>query len=92
MEVTDATFAGPFEGAAPGVVMRLEVQGTFLFRSAPIIARVGDVRVENIFMNLEGDGFVGQLRAFPKNGDKLRVGYLDTGLVTTNIVYHPPIS
>ena len=93
MNVTDATFAAPFEGAAPGVVLRVEVEGSdFLHRAAPVIAEVGDVVVENIVVNIEGDGFVGQLRAFPKNGDKLKVGYLDLGLTTTNIVFHPPVA
>jgi hypothetical protein len=93
MEITDAIFAAPFEGADPGVKLRIEAQGSnFLHRAAPIIAQVGDVIVENIFVSLDGGGFVGQLRTFPKNGDKLKVGYLGAPLVTTNIVYHPPIS
>lgn len=90
MDITAATFAAPFEGADPSVKLRVEVQGSnFQHRSAPLIAQVGDVIVENIAMRLESDGFVGQLRQLPKNGDKLKVGYLDTGLVTTNIVYQP---
>ncbi len=93
MDITDAIFASPFESADPGVKLRVEVEGSgFIHRAAPLVAQVGDVIVENIVVNLEGDGFVGQLRTFPKNGDKLKVGYLGTPLVTTNIVYHPPVS
>jgi hypothetical protein len=92
MEVTDATFGPPFPGAGPGWVLRIEVKGkSFLHRAAPVVAQVGDVQVERIYVKLAGDGFVGLLRSFPKNGDKLKVGYLDTGLTTTNVVFHPPV-
>ena len=93
MEVTDATFRPPFQGAGPGWVLEVEVKGSnFLHRAAPVIAQVGNVLVERIFVKTEGDGFVGLMREFPKNGDKLQVGYLDTGLRSTNIVFHPPIA
>jgi len=93
MKITSATFAPPFEGADPSVVLRIEVQGSdFQHRAAPIIALVGDVIVENICVSLGNDGFVGQLREFPKNGDSLKVGYLDTGLATTSVVYNSLVS
>lgn len=92
MEITDATFDAPFEGAPPGVVLRIEAQGSnFVYRVAPIVARVGSVIVENLVVNLEGDGFVGQLRALPNAGDPLLVGYLDLPLIETGIVYNPPV-
>lgn len=93
MQVTDATFRAPFAGAGPGWVLEVEVNGSnFLHRASPVVAQVGDVPVERIFVNTEGDGFIGLLRSFPKNGDKLKVGYLDTGLKNTDVVYHPPVA
>jgi hypothetical protein len=92
MEVTDASFGPPFEGAGPGWVLQVDVEGKNIVPlAAPVIAQVGDVLVERIFVKPDGDGFVGLLRTFPKNGDKLKVGYLDIGLTTTNVVYHPPV-
>lgn len=91
MEITDAIFDTPFDGADPGVKLRIEVQGSnFLIRAAPLVAQVGEVIVENIAMNLDGDGFVGQLREFPESGDELKVGYLGSDLVATSFTYQPP--
>ena len=93
MEVTDATFRPPFDGAGPEWVLEVEVAGSgFLHRAFPVVARVGDVLVEQIMVDAGGERFVGLLRAFPNNGDRLQVGYLDTGLRDTDVVFQPPIA
>lgn len=93
MNVTDATFGPAFEGAGPEWALQVEVEGSgFEFRAASVIAQVGDVPVERIVLKLEGDGFIGLLRDEPSAGDKLQVGYLDTGLVDTDIEYQPLVA
>ena len=90
MNVTDATFGPAFEGAGAEWELQVEVEGSgFEPRAGSIIARVGDVPVERIVLKLEGDGFMGLLREHPNAGDKLKVGYLDMGLMETDIEFQP---
>lgn len=93
MNVTDATFGPAFEGAGAEWKLQVQVEGTgFEHRAAPVVAQVGDVLVEEILVNDGGDGFIGLLREEPNAGDKLQVGYLDTGLVDTDIEYQPLVA
>lgn len=93
MNVTDATFAPAFEGAGPEWALEIDVEGSeFEFRAAPIVAQVGQVRVERIVLKLENDGFTGLLRQHPNAGDKLQVGYLDEGLMETDIEFQPLVA
>lgn len=90
MLVTNATFDVPFGGTNPNWKLRIKVEGSeFLHRAAPVIAQVGTVPVEAIIVRLAGDGFMGLLAALPANGDLLSVGYLDTGLLPTDITFDP---
>jgi len=92
VQITEATFHGPFEGSDPAFKLRVEVKGSeFLLRAAPIVAQVGNVMVESIVVNMEGDGFGGLLRSLPPARSELKVGYLDTGLTGTGFTYDPPI-
>jgi hypothetical protein len=93
MQITNVTFASPFEESDPIWVLRIEVEGSeFLHRAAPVVARVGDVRVEWIIVNMDGDGFAGFLRTFPPVGAELKVGYADSNLIETGFTYDPPIA
>lgn len=90
MNVTDATFGPAFEGAGAEWELQVEVEGSgFESRAGSVIAQVGDVPVERIVLKLEGDGFMGLLREQPNAGDKLQVGYLDMGLMETDIEFQP---
>lgn len=90
MNVTDATFGPAFEGAGAEWKLQVKVEGSgFEHRAAPVIARVGDVLVEQILVNEDGTGFIGLLRDEPNAGDNLQVGYLDTGVGDTGIGYQP---
>ena len=92
MKIDDATFVPPLEGADPVYVLRLEATGSeFEARAMPIVARVGAVLVETLVINLDGSGFVGQLRAMPQVGDELEVGYADTPLIKTGLTFDPLI-
>lgn len=88
MEVTKVTYDFPFGGADPTWKLRIKVEGSeILHRAAPFIAQVGNVPVEAIIVRVAGDGFMGLLGAVPADGETLKVGYLDTGLVDTGIAY-----
>lgn len=90
MNVTNATFGPAFEGAGAEWELQVQVEGSkFEFRAASVIAQVGNVPVERIVLKLEGDGFIGLLRKQPNAGDKLQVGYLDMGLMETDIEFQP---
>jgi hypothetical protein len=92
MQIDDAAFHPPFEGADPAYVLRIEVTGSdFEYRAAPVVARVGAVPVEALVVDLEGTGFVGQLRSMPQTGDELEVGYEDGELIKTGLTFDPPI-
>jgi hypothetical protein len=88
VQVSRTTFVALTGGTDPTWVLRLEVGGTdFVARAAPVVATVGPVPVEFIFLNVDGDGFTGLLRTFPADGAQVRVGYLDTGLTDTGFIY-----
>jgi hypothetical protein len=92
MKISKATFDKPFEGAEPVWALRVEVEGEeFIHRALPVVAQVGNVRVESIVVNMAGDGFVGLLRSVPPVGAELKVGYADSKLIETGITFNPPI-
>lgn len=93
MQVTNVIFHPPLPGADPRWVLQVEVEGSdFHSRAIPFVASVGNVAVEDIFLKLDGDGFVGLLQSLPGEGDELKIGYLDRELVGTGFTYQaqPP--
>jgi len=92
MQVTNAIFDVPFGGSNPSWPIRVIVAGSdFEHRASPVVAKVGNVTVEAILVTLAGDGFVGLLATTPAVGDTLKVGYLDTDLIDTNIPFQTPV-
>jgi hypothetical protein len=82
-----------FETLPPDSHAGWRVLGTELFNeSVPVIAAVGDMPVQVVFMMPAGAGFVGFLVEVPPIGARLRVGYADIGLEDTPITYQPPIA
>lgn len=72
-----------------GYVMRISGTGrNFQPRALPFLARVGDLEIEMISWNLQGDRFVGYLRRVPNTGDRLFVGY-GAANQPTNITFRP---
>lgn len=84
--------AGLFErlepGSARGFALRLHTIGSgFEHRAAPVLARVGSVVVERIFIAPDGRGFSGLLAKVPKEGDRLFVRYADEKEFRTDVTY-----
>ena len=89
MLVTNATFAVPTAGADPAWVLELDVEGTgFLNRAPQLLARIGSVRVEALFIKPNGDGFIGMLKSVPTAGTELEIGYDGEGMVGTGFFYN----
>jgi hypothetical protein len=93
LTVTGAEFETLPPDSHGGWRVRVTVVGTELFNeSVPVIAAVGDMPVQVVFMMPAGAGFVGFLVEIPPIGARLRVGYADIGLEDTPITYQPPIA
>jgi hypothetical protein len=91
MQVTNVTFGVPLPGADPRWVLRIDVEGSgFRARAIPFVASVGNVPVEVIAPKMAGAGFLGLLSSYPNDGDELKVGYLDEGLISTGLTYQTP--
>jgi hypothetical protein len=88
MNVTSAIFERLDHGVAPGFLLRLYATGSgFRVRAPPLLARVGDVPVEDIFLVPGGGGFTGFLAKAPNAGDRLYVRYADEREFMTDVVY-----
>lgn len=88
MKVTEALFEELEAGSIPGFVLRIHVIGSgFSPRAVPVLARVGDIAVEQIFTAPEGAGFSGLLASRPNEGDRLFVRYADEREFSTPIVF-----
>jgi hypothetical protein len=71
--------------------LRIDVEGSgFVSRAVPLAAYVGDVPVERIVTKLGFSGFAGMLRMLPPEGAELKVGYLDSPLMSTGFTYQTP--
>jgi hypothetical protein len=90
MQVTKATFDDPPTGADPAWVLELDVEGTgFLNRAPQLLAQIGTVPVEALFIKPNGDGFIGMLKSLPSDGTELEIGYDGEGMVGTGFFYNP---
>ncbi len=88
MNIDSATYHDLSAASEPLWKLRIVVQGShFMHRAKPIAAEVGQVPVEVIVIDAEGDRFVGLLGALPNNGDVLKVGYLGGQLLNTGLAY-----
>jgi len=88
MNVTTAFFEPLEPGAIPGFALRLYVMGSgFEARAASVLARVGNVVVEQIFIAPDGAGFTGLLAQPPNDGDRLFVRYTDEREFSTAVVF-----
>lgn len=68
--------------------MHLQVDGeNFAMRSVPVVARLGEQDVRRLVIRSDGRGFAGVLERNPQEGDRLFVGYADTELQATSVVY-----
>lgn len=91
MHVENATFEVLAEPPVPQWAVRVTATGTdFEIRALPLSARVGDVPVEGLLENDDGQGFVGYLGEVPPNGSHLFVGYIAGQLRDTDIVFEVP--
>lgn len=64
----------------------------FCPRAVPLIAWVGDQAVSRIVLSSHGDRFSGVLIDPPNDGDRLRVGWADGELQTTEIVFRSKVT
>ena len=88
MNVSSAIFEQLEPGSVPGFELRIYVVGSgFQRRAASVLARVGNVPVEQIFLASDGAGFSGFLAARPNDGDRLFVRYADGREFTTSVVF-----
>jgi hypothetical protein len=67
------------------VIVRFAGTG-FVEAASPVVAMVGDLRVEGIMIDQAGGG-VGFLRTVPPEGAPLKIGYMDVGLQTTDFTF-----
>lgn len=68
--------------------MHITAEGEgLLARAAPLVARLGEQPVRNIVLKANGSGFAGILEQMPRSGDRLFVGYADTELAQTDVVF-----
>ena len=93
MDVSGAIFEDRDPAMPPGWLLTVTVQGSgFHDKAEPLLASVGSVPVECIFVNPEGTEFSGMLRAVPQIGEVLTVGFLDSPQSATTITFTlPPI-
>ena len=88
MKVEKGFFETLEPGSVPGFVIRVYVEGeNFEHRAVPLLARVGDQPVEELFVAPDGSGFAGFLATTPNDGDRLFVRYADETEFPTNIVF-----
>ncbi|KUH93942.1 hypothetical protein [Mycobacterium sp. IS-3022] len=88
MQVTRAHFEELESGAVPGFAMKVYVEGEdFEPRAVPLQARVGEQRVDQLFVAPDGSGFAGVLAEIPNDGDRLLVRYAEAIELTTNVVF-----
>jgi hypothetical protein len=59
----------------------------FIPRAVPLVAQLGAQPIVRIVIRSDGKGFAGILEQPPRNGDRLKVGYADTELRETSVVY-----
>lgn len=77
-KITGVLYEDLEPGAVPGFVARVYAIGTgFVYRAAPLLARVGTQPVQRIFIAPDGDGFSGFLATAPGPEDHLFVHYMD---------------
>jgi hypothetical protein len=91
LRVTDALFL-----PAAGTRMHLQVFGeNFIARAAPLLARLGEQMVASVVISADGRSFAGILEQLPQSGDRLFVGYEDSAMQSTDVVYRgdgrPPL-
>lgn len=68
--------------------LRVYVTGTgFVPVGTLLMATVGSVTIEGIFLLPDGSGFAGYLASTPNDGDALSVGY--SVLTVTDLLFHP---
>src|SRR5262245_21378708 len=66
----------------------VHVIGTgFSHRAIPLVATVGETRVEQIAINPDQNGFSGWMREEPADGALLRIGWLDGPMFETDTQY-----
>jgi hypothetical protein len=88
MLVTKATFSVPSARADPAWLLELNVEGAgFRYRALQLLAQVGAVPVEALFIKPNGDGFIGMLKSLPTEGTELEIGYQGEGMVGTGFLY-----
>ncbi len=69
--------------------LRIHVAGEgYVARALPLAAVVGDVVVEQVVEDPTGRGFTGVLAEVPEEGAVLKVGWIDSDLVATDVVFH----
>lgn len=86
LEVLAARLIPLEPGQGRGVQILVFAEGLHA-RAAPLVARVGEQAVETIHQS--PGGFSGVLARPPRAGDRLEVGYLDTGPQPTEVVFGP---
>lgn len=90
MRVDRGSFEVLEPGSIPGFAMRVYAEGEDLeFRAVPLLARVGDQRVDQLFIAPDGSGFSGYLVSEPNPGDRLFVRYADETEFPTTVVFGP---
>jgi hypothetical protein len=88
MNVTSALFEVLEPGSIPGFALRIYAAGSgFSSRAVPVLARVGAVTVEQIFLGPAGAGFTGLLATRPNHGDRLFVRYADEKEFSTDVIF-----
>jgi hypothetical protein len=89
--ITSASFETLAEPPIPAWIIRMTAVGTDLTDTAlKLAARVGDVPVEGLLIDDDGNGFTGYLTAAPIDGDRLFVGYDPSLLEDTGVTYSAP--
>lgn len=89
--ITSASFENLAEPPIPAWIIRITAVGSDLTDTAlKLAARVGDVPVEGVLIDDDGNGFTGFLAAAPSDGDHLFVGYDPSVLEDTGVVYSAP--
>jgi hypothetical protein len=86
---TTIEFATP-DADAPGGpwALRVYVTGSgFVAIGTLLMATVGAVSIEGVFLFPDGSGFAGYLASTPNDGDTLSMGY--SQLTPTDLAFHP---
>lgn len=94
--VTKAIFERMPDGVSARWRLRVHVFGTGFEEGAlALAAKVGDLTVEGIHVGDPTQGFTGYLREQPSQNARLKVGYVGTTLVDTDVKFQgqpiPPI-